>query len=68
MFLEEAAASSAATAADVTGVLTILKEVFKFIIDALGDIVDVIMANPLLLIPIGVVLTYTIIRVFKALF
>lgn len=64
----EAAASTAATAADVTGVLTILKEVFKFIIGAMADIVDVIMANPLLLIPIGVVLTYTIIRVFKALF
>lgn len=64
----DAAASTAATAADVTGVLTILKEVFKFIIGAMADIVDVIMANPLLLIPIGVVLTYTIIRVFKALF
>lgn len=68
MFLDGAAAPAAATAADVTGVLTILKEVFKFIIGALGDIVSVIMANPLLLIPIGVVLTYTIIRVFKALF
>lgn len=68
MFLDEVATSTAATAADVTGVLTILKEVFKFIIGALGDIVNVIMANPLLLIPIGVVLTYTIIRVFKALF
>lgn len=68
MFLDGAAAPAAATAADVTGVLAILKEVFKFIIGALGDIVSVIMANPLLLIPIGVVLTYTIIRVFKALF
>lgn len=68
MFLDEVATSTVATAADVTGVLTILKEVFKFIIGALGDIVNVIMANPLLLIPIGVVLTYTIIRVFKALF
>ena len=68
MFLDGAAAPAAATAADVTGVLEILKEVFKFIIGALGDIVSVIMANPLLLIPIGVVLTYTIIIVFKALF
>ena len=62
------AASTAATAEQITGVLEVLKTVFDFIIESLGTIVEVIMANPLLLIPIGVVLTYTIIRVFKALF
>ena len=61
-------AVTAATASDVTGVLTVLKSIFTFIIGCLSDIVEVIMANPLLLIPIGVVLTYTIIRVFKSLF
>lgn len=60
--------STAATTADITGVLDVLKVVFDFIIESLSTIVEVIMANPLLLIPIGVVLTYTIIRVFKALF
>lgn len=60
--------STAATAEQITGVLDVLKTVFDFIIESLGTIVEVIMANPLLLIPIGVVLTYTIIRVFKALF
>ena len=62
------AAATAATAADVTSVLNVLKEVFTFIINSLTTIVNVVMANPLLLIPIGVVLTYTIIRVFKSLF
>lgn len=57
-----------ATAEQITGVLDVLKTVFDFIIESLSTIVNVIMANPLLLIPIGVVLTYTIIRVFKALF
>lgn len=60
--------STVATTTDITGVLDVLKVVFDFIIESLSTIVDVIMANPLLLIPIGVVLTYTIIRVFKALF
>ena len=60
--------ATAASAEQITSVLNVLKVVFEFIIESLGAIVEVIMANPLLLIPIGVVLTYTIIRVFKALF
>lgn len=60
--------ATAASAEQITSVLNVLKVVFDFIIESLGTIVEVIMANPLLLIPIGVVLTYTIIRVFKALF
>lgn len=60
--------TAAASAEQITSVLNVLKVVFDFIIESLGTIVEVIMANPLLLIPIGVVLTYTIIRVFKALF
>lgn len=64
----EETVSTAATTADITGVLDVLKVIFDFIIESLSTIVEVVMANPLLLIPIGVVLTYTIIRVFKALF
>lgn len=60
--------ATAASAEQITSVLNVLKVVFDFIIESLSTIVNVIMANPLLLIPIGVVLTYTIIRVFKALF
>lgn len=64
----EGAAQTAATAADVTGVLNILKTVVDFLIGCISSIVDVVMANPLLLIPIGVVLTYSVISVFRRLF
>lgn len=57
-----------ATAEQVTGVLAILKEVVDFLIGAIGSIVEVVMANPLLLIPIGVILCYSVISVFKRLF
>lgn len=57
-----------ATADQVTGVLAILKEVVDFLIGAIGSIVEVVMANPLLLIPIGVILCYSVISVFKRLF
>lgn len=58
----------AATSAEVTGVLTILTDIAKAILAMVTDVVTVVMANPLLLIPIGVVMLYTIIRVFRALF
>ena len=64
----ENAVATAATGEQVSSVLSVLGQVFNFIINSLTTIVNVVMANPLLLIPIGVVLTYTIIRVFKALF
>ena len=59
---------TAATGEQITGVLTILTDIAKAILGCVGDIVEVVMANPLLLIPVGVVMLYTIIRVFKALF
>lgn len=58
----------AATSTDITGVLNILGSVFTFILGKIGDVVTVVMENPLLLIPIGVVLTSTIIAVFRRLF
>lgn len=60
--------AEAATATDVTGVLTVLESVFTFIIGKIGSVVTVVMENPLLLIPIGVVMTSTIIAVFRRLF
>lgn len=60
--------AAAATSTDVTDVLGILGSVFTFIIGKVGDVVGVVMENPLLLIPIGVVLTSTILAVFRRLF
>lgn len=58
----------AASSADVTGVLTILTDIAKAILNCVGTVVEVVMANPLLLIPVGCVMLYTIIAVFKRLF
>lgn len=60
--------AAAATSSDITSVLEILGSVFTFIIGKISDVVGVVMENPLLLIPIGVVLTSTIIAVFRRLF
>lgn len=59
---------TAATAADVQGVLDVLKTVVTFLFNTITSLVDVVMANPLLLIPIGVILCYTTISVFKRIF
>ena len=59
---------TAATAADMTSLLEVLGTVFTFIVGKIGDVVTIVMANPLLLIPIGVILCATIIAVFKRLF
>ncbi|MDD3999974.1 MAG: hypothetical protein PHX62_03670 [Bacilli bacterium] len=52
----------------VTSLLTILGSVFTFIIGKFTDLVNVVMNNELLLIPIGVILTLTIIKIFKRFF
>lgn len=57
-----------ATSAEITGVLTILTDIASAILSCVGEVVDVVMANPLLLIPVGCVMLFTIIRVFKTLF
>ena len=60
----------AATSAEVTAVLDVfvLKTVVTFLFNSITALVDVVMANPLLLIPIGVILCYTVISVFKRIF
>lgn len=63
MFLAEDAASTT-----ITSVLTQLTEVFTWLIGKIGDLVGVIMAQPLLLIPIGITLSYVVVRFFKMLF
>lgn len=63
MFLAEVPASTT-----ITSVLTQLTEVFTWLIGKIGDLVGVIMAQPLLLIPIGITLSYVVVRFFKMLF
>lgn len=65
MFLAEAGATTSAT---ITSVLTQLTEVFTWLIGKIGDLVGVIMTQPLLLIPIGITLSYVVVRFFKMLF
>lgn len=57
-----------ATEAQVTGVLEVLGAVVSFVLEKITDVVNIVMANPLLLIPIGVILLYTIISTFRRLF
>lgn len=59
---------TAATGEQVTAVLDVLKTVVTFLFESITSLVDVVMANPLLLIPIGVILCYTTISVFKRIF
>lgn len=58
----------AATSADVTGVLSILGTVVTWLFSQIAAVVTIIMENPLLLIPIGVIMAYTVIKVFRRLF
>lgn len=60
--------ATAATVDQITGVLDILIAIAKAILGCVGDVAQLVMSQPLLLIPIGVVMLYTIIRVFKSIF
>ena len=59
---------TAATGEQITGVLTILTDIAKALFEAVGSVVEMVMANPLLLIPIGVVMAYSIVKLFKYIF
>lgn len=59
---------AAATGVEVKAVLDVLGEVVSFILEKITDVVTIVMANPLLLIPIGVIMLYTIISTFRRLF
>lgn len=60
--------NAAATTETITSVLEILKTIATFILGMVGQVVDVVMSQPLLLIPIGVVMLRTVISVFRSLF
>lgn len=65
MFLADAGTTASTT---ITSVLTQLSEVFTWLIGKIGDLVGLIMTQPLLLIPIGITLSYVAVRFFKMIF
>lgn len=60
--------TAAATVEAIEAVLNVLKTIALFILNLVGNVVQVVMAQPLLLIPIGVVMLRTVISVFRSLF
>ncbi len=61
-------ADEVASQPTVTSVLTTLKEVFTWLMDQIGTLVNLVMSQPLLLIPIGITLAYVVVRFFKMIF
>jgi len=64
----ENTASAIATSEQITAVLDVLKAIAEYILNMVGGVVDLVMSQPLLLIPIGVVTLRTVISVFRSLF
>lgn len=60
--------ATAATSEQITGVLDVLKTIANYILDMVISVVDLVMSQPLLLIPVGVVTLRTVISVFRSLF
>ena len=58
----------AATSEQITAALDVLKTIAEYFLNMVSTIVGVVMDNPLLLIPIGVVMLRTAISVFRSLF
>lgn len=65
MFLDDTTALQIASQADVSGVLGILKTIASGVLDMVKEVVNVILTNPLLLIPFGVIMLYTVIATAK---
>ena len=59
---------TAATSAQIEATLGILTNVAKSLFTCVGWVVEMVMAYPLLLIPIGVVMAYSIVKLFKYIF
>lgn len=60
--------STVATAEQITAVLDLLKGIAEYILGMVGSVVEVVMSEPLLLIPIGIVTLRTVISIFRNLF
>ncbi len=57
-----------AGATSISGLLETLGAVFTYLMSQLGELVSLIMSQPLLMIPIGITLAYVVVRFFKAIF
>lgn len=68
LIMDGATAAAAATSAQVTGVLEVLGAVFTYLVGQISAIVQLIMSQPLLLIPIGITIGYVIFRFFRMIF
>lgn len=66
--MDVAATSGAVTADSIKSVLDVLGSIFTFLVGQIGSIVDLVMSQPLLLIPIGITLSYVIFRFFRMIF
>ena len=64
----EATQAAAATSEQITALLDVLKTIANYILDMVISVVDLVMSQPLLLIPVGVVTLRTVISVFRSLF
>ncbi len=56
------------SAEDLTAVLTVLKTVANFILEIAVSLAQTVVSEPLLIIPIGVVMLRTAISIFRSLF
>lgn len=66
--MEGTATATAATSEQIIAVLDVLKTIAEYILDMVVGVVDLVMSQPLLLIPVGVVTLRTVISVFRSLF
>lgn len=56
------------TGTGITAVLETLGAVFTYLMSQLGSLVSLIMEQPLLMIPIGITLSFVVVRFFKMIF
>lgn len=52
----------------IPAILEAIGGVTDFLIGKMADMVELVLAQPLLLIPIGVVLTLTVVKLFRSIF
>lgn len=57
-----------ATPTAIETVLTTLESVFTFLMGCLTNLVELVMSQPLLLIPIGITLSFVVVKFFKYIF
>lgn len=61
-------AAETGTTATITSVLETLGAVFTYLMSQLGVLVSLIMEQPLLMIPIGITLSFVVVRFFRMIF